>query len=181
MDNTLVNNRDHFFGACNSFHGFKSFFGEIFKRKDFTRIYVIKGGPGTGKSSFMKKILHRLPEGCRALAGVFRLPGGRLRMPAVARWLRDAACRGWRGGLHQRGNVAGRCPCGLWLRAVEGNLASLAQAALHPGKMAGGGCTPAMRLCSGQPGRAATALRRSGGAENMEGGEAFAGLPARRD
>ena len=66
MDNTLVNNRDDFFGACNSFHGFKSFFGEIFKRKDFTRIYVIKGGPGTGKSSFMKKILHRLPEGCRA-------------------------------------------------------------------------------------------------------------------
>ena len=59
MDNILVNNRDHFFGACNSFHGFKSFFGEIFKRKDFTRIYVIKGGPGTGKSSFMKKILHK--------------------------------------------------------------------------------------------------------------------------
>lgn len=43
----------HFFAASNSAEGFKSYYPEIFARADL--LYVIKGGPGTGKSSFMKK------------------------------------------------------------------------------------------------------------------------------
>lgn len=43
----------HYFAASNSSDGFKSYYGEVFERAD--RIYIIKGGPGTGKSSFMKK------------------------------------------------------------------------------------------------------------------------------
>ena len=42
-----------YFAASNSANGFKNYFPEIFSRVD--RLYVIKGGPGTGKSSFMKR------------------------------------------------------------------------------------------------------------------------------
>lgn len=45
-----------FFGAANGYNGFKSYFDEIFDSKKFTRIFVIKGGPGTGKSTFMKRV-----------------------------------------------------------------------------------------------------------------------------
>lgn len=43
----------HFYAASNSSEGFKSYYPEIFARADL--LYVIKGGPGTGKSSLMKK------------------------------------------------------------------------------------------------------------------------------
>ena len=45
-----------YFAAANSYNGFVSLFDRIFKSQDFNRIYVLKGGPGTGKSSFMKRI-----------------------------------------------------------------------------------------------------------------------------
>lgn len=43
-----------YFAAVNSSEGFKSYFEEIFESADL--LYVIKGGPGTGKSSFMKRV-----------------------------------------------------------------------------------------------------------------------------
>ena len=43
--------QEKYFAASNSSDGFRNYFGDIFKRADF--IYIIKGGPGTGKSSFM--------------------------------------------------------------------------------------------------------------------------------
>lgn len=42
-----------YFAASNSAQGFKNYYSDIFERAD--RVYVIKGGPGTGKSSFMKR------------------------------------------------------------------------------------------------------------------------------
>lgn len=45
-----------FFGACNSFNGFKSHFPQIFDPQKFTRIFILKGGPGTGKSSLMRSV-----------------------------------------------------------------------------------------------------------------------------
>lgn len=51
-----------YFGAMNSYKGFKSYFDEIFDPKNFDRIYVIKGGPGCGKSSFMKRIVSLFGE-----------------------------------------------------------------------------------------------------------------------
>ncbi len=51
-----------YFGAANTYSGFKSYFDEIFDPKNYNRIYVIKGGPGTGKSSLMKKILSQFSE-----------------------------------------------------------------------------------------------------------------------
>ncbi len=45
-----------FFLAANSAEGFVSHFGDSFNARDGWRAYLIKGGPGTGKSSFMKYI-----------------------------------------------------------------------------------------------------------------------------
>ncbi len=42
-----------YFAASNSAGGFKNYYEEVFARADF--VYIIKGGPGTGKSSFMKR------------------------------------------------------------------------------------------------------------------------------
>lgn len=44
--------QEKYFAASNSAGGFKNYFGEIFGSADY--IYIIKGGPGTGKSSFMR-------------------------------------------------------------------------------------------------------------------------------
>ena len=56
--------QEKYFAASNSAQGFKNYFGEIFKRAHF--IYVIKGGPGTGKSSFMRRCAQRAEQdGCR--------------------------------------------------------------------------------------------------------------------
>ena len=44
------------FAASNSCEGFKSYYGEIFAGPGIERLYVIKGGPGTGKSHFMRTV-----------------------------------------------------------------------------------------------------------------------------
>ncbi len=44
-----------YFAAGNGYEGFRSYFDNIFSPSEYTRIYVLKGGPGTGKSSLMKK------------------------------------------------------------------------------------------------------------------------------
>ena len=45
-----------FFAAANSGRGFVSFYNEIFKNDNICRRYLIKGGPGTGKSTFMRRV-----------------------------------------------------------------------------------------------------------------------------
>lgn len=49
-------NIKHVFPGSNTPHGFHSFFSYILPQKDANKIYCIKGGPGTGKSSFMKRV-----------------------------------------------------------------------------------------------------------------------------
>ena len=54
-----------FFAASNSATGFQNYFPEIFNPEHFDKIYIIKGGPGSGKSTFMKKAAARAREkGC---------------------------------------------------------------------------------------------------------------------
>ena len=43
-----------FFAASNSADGFKNYYGKCFERAD--RLFIIKGGPGTGKSTFMRRV-----------------------------------------------------------------------------------------------------------------------------
>ena len=45
-----------FFAAVNSGRGFVSFYNEIFGGEKILRRYLIKGGPGTGKSTLMRRI-----------------------------------------------------------------------------------------------------------------------------
>ena len=54
-------NRIRYFAACNSEHGFHSFYSQVF-RETLPRIYIIKGGPGTGKSSLMRRAADRAQE-----------------------------------------------------------------------------------------------------------------------
>ena len=44
------------FAAANSGAGFESFYSNIFSDARILRRYLIKGGPGTGKSSFMRRV-----------------------------------------------------------------------------------------------------------------------------
>ena len=60
MDNEQHTNS--YFAAANGYSGFRSYFAEIFAPEKFDKIYVLKGGPGTGKSSFMKRLRSALCE-----------------------------------------------------------------------------------------------------------------------
>lgn len=51
----MANKMSSFLGA-NTPEGFVSFFDELYNPYRDTEVYIIKGGPGTGKSTFMKKI-----------------------------------------------------------------------------------------------------------------------------
>lgn len=48
------------YASSNSFLGFKSYFNEAFDSEKFDYVLVIKGGPGCGKSSAMKRIVEAL-------------------------------------------------------------------------------------------------------------------------
>ncbi|NLI89674.1 MAG: hypothetical protein GX366_04625 [Epulopiscium sp.] len=52
----LPNNTKHVFPGSNTPLGFYSYYDNIIHANNANKIFIIKGGPGTGKSSFMKKI-----------------------------------------------------------------------------------------------------------------------------
>lgn len=45
-----------FFAAANGYSGFRCYFDEIFNPAQYTKIFILKGGPGTGKSTLMKRV-----------------------------------------------------------------------------------------------------------------------------
>ncbi len=45
-----------FYGAANTYNGFFSLFGSIFSPEKLKNIYILKGGPGCGKSTTIRKI-----------------------------------------------------------------------------------------------------------------------------
>ncbi len=53
--NSSKSAKSRYFAAANGYDGFRSYFEEIFSPKEINRLFILKGGPGTGKSSFMKK------------------------------------------------------------------------------------------------------------------------------
>ena len=44
------------FAAANSGEGFRSFYPSVFEGKEIQKRYIVKGGPGTGKSSFLRGV-----------------------------------------------------------------------------------------------------------------------------
>ena len=53
---------DRYFLAANSFEGFVSHFSDSYSAESGYKTYIIKGGPGTGKSSLMKYVAIRAIE-----------------------------------------------------------------------------------------------------------------------
>ena len=53
---------EKYFAASNSSEGFCSYYSNVFNINNFSRIYAIKGGSGTGKAFFMKEIAKRAEE-----------------------------------------------------------------------------------------------------------------------
>ncbi len=51
-----------YFAASNSCRGFCNYYGQCFNEKTVDHLYIIKGGPGTGKSHFMKTVARRARE-----------------------------------------------------------------------------------------------------------------------
>ncbi len=47
---------NEFYASSFGANGFSTLFGEVFSPERFRRLYIIKGGPGTGKSTFMKRL-----------------------------------------------------------------------------------------------------------------------------
>ena len=45
-----------YYAAANTGNGFNSLFDSIFSAEELSRLYIIKGGPGTGKSTFIRSI-----------------------------------------------------------------------------------------------------------------------------
>ena len=45
-----------YFPASKSSHGIRNYYGDLFTDTRTDRLYIIKGGPGTGKSPFMKVV-----------------------------------------------------------------------------------------------------------------------------
>ena len=58
----MEKNNLKYFLAANSCEGFVSYFADCYNPKDGWKAYIIKGGPGTGKSSFMKYIAAKCAE-----------------------------------------------------------------------------------------------------------------------
>ena len=53
--NDLNNKSRHYFAAANTADGFVSFFDSVFNNRNISKVYILKGGPGVGKSTIMKK------------------------------------------------------------------------------------------------------------------------------
>jgi hypothetical protein len=62
---------EEYFAASNGFSGFKSLFQEIFDPKAYDQVYVLKGGPGTGKSSIMRHIGASLYGACERIDMIY--------------------------------------------------------------------------------------------------------------
>lgn len=58
----MENRYREYYAAANGFSGFRSYFNEVFASDTLKRLFILKGGPGTGKSSLMRKILNFFSE-----------------------------------------------------------------------------------------------------------------------
>lgn len=66
MECQARNVKNAYFAAANGYTGFRSYFNNTFKPEKFARLFILKGGPGTGKSTLMrdahKKFENQLKE-----------------------------------------------------------------------------------------------------------------------
>ena len=60
--------RAEFYASANSRAGFVGFFPELFSADRLQRLFILKGGPGTGKSTFMRAVADSVESYARARA-----------------------------------------------------------------------------------------------------------------
>ncbi len=60
MEVIFMAQQKHFYLGANTPYGFFSYYDNIISQQEARKIYCIKGGPGTGKSSFMKKVAQKM-------------------------------------------------------------------------------------------------------------------------
>ena len=51
---------EKYFASANGYGGFRSYFSSIFNEEELKRFYIIKGGPGTGKSTLMRRVAEEI-------------------------------------------------------------------------------------------------------------------------
>lgn len=54
----MVKKHREYYAAANGYSGFRSYFDEIFDKNKLKGLFILKGGPGTGKSTFMRRFLN---------------------------------------------------------------------------------------------------------------------------
>ncbi|MBQ9086940.1 MAG: hypothetical protein IJY47_07110 [Clostridia bacterium] len=62
VEGSVGTSRWELFAAANSGKGFYSYYPQVFERDEIDKRYLIKGGPGTGKSSFLREVAKRAEE-----------------------------------------------------------------------------------------------------------------------
>ena len=50
--------KEIYFASANGYRGFRSYFNEVFAEEGLDKLFILKGGPGTGKSTLMKRLAH---------------------------------------------------------------------------------------------------------------------------
>ena len=60
-----MNSDRYYFAAANGYDGFRSCFDMVFSPRHFKKLYILKGGPGTGKSTLMKRIAENFSDSMR--------------------------------------------------------------------------------------------------------------------
>jgi len=58
----MLQNQPIYYASANTCDGFLNYFGKVFDPNRLQRIYIIKGGPGSGKSSLIRRIASRAVE-----------------------------------------------------------------------------------------------------------------------
>ena len=56
-----------YFASRNGFDGFTSYFNNVFAPERYTKVFILKGGPGTGKSTLMKKLHSAFNDFCDSI------------------------------------------------------------------------------------------------------------------
>lgn len=60
-----------YFAAANGYDGFRSYFTKVFAPEEYEAIYILKGGPGTGKSSYMKRLIQDFGNACDRYEAIY--------------------------------------------------------------------------------------------------------------
>lgn len=63
--------KEKYFAASNSADGFCSYYDSVFDITDLNKIYVIKGGSGTGKARFMNEVAKRAESLCMSVRYIY--------------------------------------------------------------------------------------------------------------